>query len=237
MRVWDSLDVARPPLILLDLDGTLVDSAPGYIASMHHALAGTGLAVPADDELRAFIGPPLTATFRDGFGLAPNDVTAAVARYREHYQTIGLFDCAPYPGVVDLLDELGRTATLAIATSKPTPTATRVLAHVGLTDRFAFIGGADFGERRPDKAAVIAHTLTELGRRGVTVAPDDAVMVGDREHDVIGARAHGIDTVGVLWGYGSADELQAAGATALATCPADVERHLTGRPGGRRPPR
>lgn len=220
--MWDSLAVARPDVILLDLDGTLVDSSAGFIASMHYALAGTTLDVPSDAVLRGFIGPPLMTTFRDGFDLAPEAAAAAVVRYREHYQSVGLFECALYPGIVDLLDELDRDSVLAIATSKPTPSAQRVLDHVGLARRFAFVGGADFGDRRPDKAAVIAHTLDELGRLGVTVTPDRVVMVGDREHDVIGARAHGIGTVGVLWGYGSADELRAAGAARLARTPADV---------------
>jgi phosphoglycolate phosphatase len=214
--------VARRDLVLLDLDGTLTDSAPGIIACIRYALDGLGQPVPDDAVLRGFLGPPLAVTFGQGLGLPPEMVDAAIEKYRERYHDVGLFENAVYPGVVDALSALGAQSDLAVATSKPTYSATRILEHFGLADRFAFIGGADLAGERHDKAAVIAHTLDELAARGVDAPGDRVVMVGDREHDVHGARTHGIDTVGVLWGYGSAEELTAAGAVTLARTPADL---------------
>ncbi len=218
-----------PPreLVLLDLDGTLVDSAPGILACLHHALDALGLVPPADADLRRAVGPPLSATF-PALGVPAELVPLAIERYRERYHAVGMFECDLYPGVADLLDRLGAARTLAVATSKPTYSAGRILAHFGLAERFAFVGGADFDGVRHDKAAVIEHTLAELADRGVVVATDATVMVGDREHDVIGARRHGIDTVGVLWGYGTAAELASAGAIALADTPADLPDILSG---------
>lgn len=214
--------MARRDLVLLDLDGTLTDSAPGIIACIRYALDGLGQPVPDDVVLRGFLGPPLAVTFGQGIGLPPDLVDAAIEKYRERYHDVGLFENAVYPGVVDALSALGTQSVLAVATSKPTYSATRILEHFGLADRFAFIGGADLAGERHDKAAVIAHTLDELAARGVFAPGDRVVMVGDREHDVHGARVHGIDTVGVLWGYGSAEELTAAGAVTLAQAPADL---------------
>lgn len=212
----------RRDLVLLDLDGTLTDSAPGIVACIRYALDGLGLPSPDDAVLRTFLGPPLAVTFGQGLGLPPDLVDAAIAKYRERYHDVGLFENAVYPGVKHLLGVLGGQATLAVATSKPTYSATLILEHFDLAGRFAFIGGADLAGERHDKAAVIAHTLEELACRGITAPVERTVMVGDREHDVLGAARHGIDAVGVLWGYGSADELTAAGAVALADTPADL---------------
>lgn len=212
----------RPDLVLLDLDGTLTDSAPGIVASIRYALDALGLPAPDDAVLRGFLGPPLTVTFGQGLGLPPEQVDAAIAKYRERYHDVGLYENAVYPGVVEMLDTLAPEVPLAVATSKPTYSATLILEHFGLADRFAFIGGADLAGERHDKAAVIAHTLDELAARGVVAPAGRTVMVGDREHDVLGAGRFGIAAVGVLWGYGSAEELTSSGAVALATSPADL---------------
>lgn len=219
--LWESLGVPRRDLVLFDLDGTLTDAAPGILACLRYALDAFDRPVPPDTELRRYLGPPLTVTFR-ALGLPDDQTAAAIAKYRERYHDVGLYENAVYPGIADLLDDLGGGSVLAVATSKPTYSATRILEHFALADRFAFIGGADLAGARHDKAAVIEHTLAELATRGVVVPADGTVMVGDREHDVIGARRHGIETVGVLWGYGSAEELTAAGATALATTPIEL---------------
>ena len=120
---------------------------------------------------------------------------------------------------------------LAVATSKPTYSATRILEHFGLARHFSFIGGSDLEGTRHDKAAVIEHTMAELALLGLPSTPDALVMVGDREHDVLGARAHGIDTIGVLWGYGDADELLGAGASGAGA----VTRRAAAAPGAGRP--
>jgi phosphoglycolate phosphatase len=222
-------------VVLLDLDGTLTDSAPGILNCLRYALDSLGIEHPDDERIRAFLGPPLAVTFREHFAMDEADVELAIAKYRERYHDVGLFENEVYAGVPELLGGLReRGRTLAVATSKPTYSATRILDHFGLSHHFAFIGGADLEGTRHDKASVVAHTCEELTALGLLGGPADATMVGDREHDVVGARAHGIATIGVLWGYGSADELVAAGAVALAQDPPELLGLLTSgrsRPG------
>lgn len=209
--------------VLLDLDGTLTDAAPGIVNCLRYALDAMGVGHPDDATIRTFLGPPLAVTFREHFAMSEADVEVAIARYRERYHDVGLFENEVYDRIPELLTSLGDAGlTLAVATSKPTYSATRILEHFGLAQHFAFIGGSDLEGTRHDKAAVIAHTLTELAVLGLPVTPDAVVMVGDREHDVRGARMHDIDTVGVLWGYGDADELISAGAVALAESPVEL---------------
>jgi phosphoglycolate phosphatase len=215
--------VPRADVVLFDLDGTLTDSAPGILNSLMYALDAMGVERPSDEVARTFLGPPLAVTFREQLGMSDADVETAIAKYRERYHDIGLFENAVYDGIPTLLSALcGQGTPHAVATSKPTYSATRILEHFGLADSFAFIGGADLAGERHDKAAVIAHTLEELQAQGLQTAPEQLVMVGDRCHDVSGARAHGIETIGVLWGYGSAEELLDAGAVALC----DTPQHL-----------
>ena len=207
----------------MDLDGTLTDAAPGIVNCLRYALDAMGVGHPDDATIRTFLGPPLAVTFRGHFGMPEADVALAIAKYRERYHDVGLFENEVYDGIPELLTRLGDEGlTLAVATSKPTYSATRILEHFGLARHFAFIGGSDLEGTRHDKAAVIAHTIAELAALGLLFTPDELVMVGDREHDVRGARVHGIDTVGVLWGYGDADELLGAGAVALAESPVEL---------------
>lgn len=205
-------------VVLLDLDGTLTDSAPGIVAGLRHALGQMGRPVPEPADLRAHLGPPLSVTFAEHFAMSPPDVTRAIALYRERYNDTGLFESSVYDGVPQMLSDLSRQgATLALATSKPTGSAARILDHFGLSVHFTAIAGADLAGQREAKADVITHALDLLGR-----PPAGVVMVGDRRHDVLGAAHHGIPTVGVLWGYGDEPELRGAGAAALAAAPAEV---------------
>lgn len=209
--------------LLFDLDGTLTDSAPGILACIEYALVDMGIPVPPQDELRVFLGPPLMLTFTQGFGMSTEQATYALAKYRERYHDVGLFENSVYDGIPELLDALAaRDFTLAVATSKPTYSATRILERFELADSFAFIGGAGLDGSRDTKADVIAHTLVELRAQGLDVSVPEVVMIGDRHHDVDGARAHGIDCVGVLWGYGSVSELTDAGAIALVESPSGL---------------
>ena len=210
-------------MVLFDLDGTLTDAAPGILACIRYALDDMGIPHPDDATMRTFLGPPLADTFGRHFAMTDAQIAQAIAKYRERYHDVGLFENAVYDGIPELLDGLqAEHRVLAVATSKPTYSATRILEHFGLADRFAFIGGADLEGTRHDKAAVIAHTLEELGARGAVRQGAQPVMVGDREHDVHGARAHGIDTIGVLWGYGDAGELLGAGAVTLCASPGQL---------------
>lgn len=208
-------------LVLFDLDGTLTDSAPGILGSLRHALVAVGHPVPPEPELRPLLGPPLSDTFRGRFGMDEATAAAAIAAYRERYHAGGMYENAVYPGIPELLGRLASAGSvLAVATSKPTWSATRILEHFGLAPFFAHVAGAELDGSRETKTAVIAHSLARLGALGHRGRPFR--MVGDREHDVLGARAHGIPATGVLWGYGDAAELAAAGASEIAATPAEL---------------
>ena len=212
--------IRRPDVVLLDLDGTLTDAGPGILNCIRYALDDMGIEHPDDAEMRTFLGPPLADTFGRHFGMSSEQIDHAIAKYRERYHEVGLFENSVYDGIPELLQSLDDAGiVLAISTSKPTYSATRILEHFELDQHLAFIGGADLAGTRHDKAAVIAHTLEELHVLGRLDADARMVMVGDREHDVHGARAHGIDTIGVLWGYGSQEELLGAGAAHLVENP------------------
>ena len=148
-----------------------------------------------------------------------------IAGYRTVYEVTGLFETRLYDGVVEMLDALTEAGcTLAIATSKPEVSALRVIEHLGLAGRFKFVGGATHEPGRRTKAEVVGHVLDRLG----LVGGPEIVMVGDRNHDIEGARHHGIDTIAVGWGYGSREEHETAGAWAIAETPADVVRLVLG---------
>lgn len=206
--------------VLLDLDGTLSNSLPGIARSMQYAFAECGHEPPTDDAVRAVIGPPLEVSFPI-LGIPVTDVTTVVAKYRERYNDIGLFENELYEGVPEMLDALLATGVdLALATAKPEAIARRITAHFDVARHFVFEAGASPlpGDSRRSKDQVITYCLGELG-----IDPGDhVVMVGDRDHDVEGALANGIDCVGVAWGFGSTDELVGAGAAAVAHHPADV---------------
>jgi len=207
-------------VVLFDLDGTLTDAAPGIVACIEYALDDMGIPHPDSATMRTFLGPPLADTFGRHFGMSSEQIDHAIAKYRERYHEVGLFENSVYDGIPELLQSLDDAGiVLAISTSKPTYSATRILEHFELDQHLAFIGGADLAGTRHDKAAVIAHTLEELHVRGRLDVDARLIMVGDREHDVHGARAHGIDTIGVLWGYGSQEELLGAGAAHLVENP------------------
>lgn len=200
--------------ILVDLDGTLTDPAAGIVAAVRHAIAQMGVEPPAADSLRWVIGPPLRQSFPKLLGDG-HDVEAAVRHYREHYGAGGMFDAAVYDGIFDALARLrARPARLLLCTAKPFHFATQVLDHFDLSTRFDAVYGPDLDGRLDDKGDLIAHMLAVEG-----FDPRRAVMIGDRSNDVRAAGRHGIPTVGVLWGYGSRDELSEAGAAALCAAP------------------
>lgn len=204
--------------VLVDLDGTIMDSAPGITRTLSIALAELGLPVPPPSRLLEFVGPPILDGLRDVVGLEGADAHRVLDRYRTRYRATGAFEAEPYPGIGEALEALGRIAPLAIATSKPESTATRILEHFGFAPRFTVIAGASEDESRSEKADVITRALALLRAQHVDVARP--VMIGDRIHDVEGAAAHGIPTIVAGWGYGAPEE--AAGAIAIAASPADL---------------
>ena len=198
-----------PQLVIFDLDGTLTDSAEGVVASFRHALAAVGAEPPAGDLAARVVGPPIQDTLAAlGLGERAAD---ALAIYRADYTSRGWAMNSLYDGIADLLTDLRAAGVrLAVATSKVEQTARLILEHFGIAEHFEVIAGASPDGRRTAKADVVAHALDQLGP-----LPDLVVMVGDREHDVIGAAQHGIGTVVVQWGYG-ADDFTGAGATVPA---------------------
>jgi phosphoglycolate phosphatase len=208
-------------LVLFDLDGTLVDSTPGIWASIRFATARLGLPAPTPGQLNAMIGPPLEDGFAGAFGLLPGDVVRAVELYRSHYTAGAMFDADVYDGIPELLAGLRADGiTLAVATSKPEPFAVQILEHAGLLGRFADVHGAtlDGTVRHKDQVVAAALAAHPAGER--------PVLVGDRSHDVLGARAHGLPCIGAGWGPAPPGELAAAGAAVVAASPAEVPAAL-----------
>ena len=207
--------------ILFDLDGTLTDSGEGIMNSAVYALAHFGIPAPTEAELRTFVGPPLTETFAR-FGVPRDRLEEAVRVYRSRYLPIGKFENHPYPGIRELLEKLKADGhTLFVATSKPEVTSIEILQHFGLDGYFEKICGASTDFSRNSKEAVIVYLLDSCGAR------ENAVMVGDTAYDVIGAKAHGIPTVGVSWGYGLVEDMERSGAAAIAHTMEELYTYLS----------
>ena len=199
--------------ILFDLDGTLTDPIVGITRSVQLALARFGIDVPDRETLAPYIGPPLLESFERLHGLNPAQARIAAGYYRDHFSTNGLFENEVYPGIAELLRDLqAGGATLVVATAKPTIYAEQIVTHFGLDRYIDLVVGSNLDHTRVAKTEVIAHVLLE--RRGIDRGT--AVMVGDREHDIIGARHNGLTAVGVTYGYGTNEELRGAGATVVA---------------------
>ena len=209
--------------IFFDLDGTLTDSAPGIIHSVQYALKKYGIEAEEND-LRSFIGPPLVHSFQERFGFDHDKALEAVAYYREYFTAGGMFENSVYPGVEEMLQKLKKDGLmLAVATSKPELFSKQILEHFALTRYFDFIGGAAMDETRTTKVEVLSYALQEL-----QVDPAKAVMIGDRENDMEAASLLGTESIGVLYGYGSKEELANAGAKVFAETPMDICRIISG---------
>jgi phosphoglycolate phosphatase len=206
--------------VLLDLDGTLTDPKPGFVASINHALESLGYGARSEVEVACHIGPPLEQTVAVLLGPSGIDhVAPAVALYRERYSAQGIFQCSVYDGIPDALRKIqGAGLRLFLATSKPHTFASRILEHFGLTPLFSGIYGSELNGQNADKRYLLRHLLSQE-----SIAPESAVMVGDRAQDITAAKAHGLRSVGVLWGYGSRAELESAGASAIVTTPSELE--------------
>lgn len=204
---------------LFDLDGTLTDPAIGITNSVMHALEKYNIRVKDRSELYPFIGPPLTDSFRKYFGFTEEQANQAVVYYREYFRDTGIFENKVYDGIPELLAELKkRGCKVALATSKPYEFAVRILKHFQLYDYFDFFGAATMDGRITKKADVIAELLRELDNADKS----EMLMIGDRDQDIAGAKANGLRSAGVLWGYGSEEELTGAGADYLAAKPEDL---------------
>ncbi len=209
--------------VLVDLDGTLVDPKPGILGSIQFALRRLGGNVPPLDELAWAIGPPLRTTFPKLLGR--DDLTEeALALYRENYRNGAMYDALVYPGIPEALAALSAAGCrLILATAKPHVFARPILERFDLARHFAAVHGPELDGTHDNKADLIAHIAEQEGVRRET-----AVMVGDREHDVIAATRNGMRAIGVTWGYGSVAELTAAGAAVLCEAPPSLARTVAG---------
>jgi phosphoglycolate phosphatase len=208
---------AMPATLLLDLDGTLTDPRPGIVGCIQHALRGAGLPVPPEADLLGWIGPPLLRSFQ---GLTGDAALAerCLALYRERFGAVGYRENAVYPAIPAVLTALRAAGhRLLLATSKPLVYAERILEHFGLAQYFTAAYGAGLDGSLADKDQLIAAILERQG-----LVPGACLMVGDRAHDVRGAAANGMACIGVLYGYGSAEELERAGACALVAQPEEL---------------
>lgn len=199
--------------VLFDLDGTLTDPGVGIMNSVEYALRALGINVEDRTELRRFIGPPLQDSFAEFYGMSNEMALAAIEKYREYFRSRGIYENEVYPGVKEMLYALKSSGRrLLLATSKPEEFANIILKHFGLDGYFDFAAGATMDGSRRKKADVIEYGLRMCGITELS----QTVMVGDRAQDVTGARLAGIDSIGVLYGYGGINELRAAGATYIA---------------------
>jgi phosphoglycolate phosphatase len=204
---------------LFDLDGTLTDPKAGITKGIRYALASFGIEVADLDELEKFIGPPLYDTFRDFYRFSEAETEEAVARYREYYSETGIFENKLYGGIIEMLEKLKSSGvTMLIATSKPDVFAERIAEHFRFRPYFDLVAGSLLDGTRSRKSEVILYALgiADPGRE------KSAVMIGDREHDIIGAREAGIESIGITWGYGSRSELEEAKAARIAGSPEEL---------------
>lgn len=195
--------------LFFDLDGTLTDPAQGITNSFVHALKYFGIEIPSYETLCTFIGPPLPETFKTQFGFDEQKVAEGVKKYREYFATKGLLENSVYPGIPELLAGLKAAGKkLVVATSKPEEYSIRIIEHFGLTQYFENVCGSLMDESRSKKDEVIAYAI----ERNHISDKSKILMIGDRKHDILGAKKIGLKSCGVLFGYGSLEELEEAGA-------------------------
>ena len=210
--------------LLFDLDGTLTDPAEGITKCVAYALEHFGITAEPE-TLTSFIGPPLLDQFMSYAGFDRETAITAIEKYRERFRVIGIFENRVLDGIPELLRDLRAAGkTLAVATSKPEAFSVRILERFGLAQYFHHIGGASFDTSRSTKSAVVAYSLGLCGNPD----PETVVMVGDRKHDVEGAINNGLQSIGVLYGYGDRPELEDEGATVIAESVEQLRNILLG---------
>lgn len=209
--------------ILFDLDGTLTDSAVGITNSVIYALKKYDIKVDNRNELNKFVGPPLSDSFESYYGFSKEEAKTAVEYYREYYREKGMFENLVYDGIEDLLKTLKyNNKTLVVATSKPQVFAQQILEKFDIAKYFTYIAGSSLDGTRVKKDEVIQYALESCN---ITNLPK-VIMIGDREHDINGAKKVGINSIGVLYGYGDRDELEKAGADFIVDTILDIEKML-----------
>ncbi|WML33573.1 HAD family hydrolase [Clostridium sp. OS1-26] len=209
--------------ILFDLDGTLTDPAIGITNSVMYSLEKYGIKVSDRSKLYKFIGPPLWESFEKYYGFSKEEAKQAVEYYREYYKDKGIYENLVYEGLEDLLKLLKASSkTLIVATSKPEIFAKQILEHFNIAKYFTFIAGGNLDGTRVKKDEVISYALESCN----ILDKSKVIMLGDREHDIIGAKKNGIHSMGVLFGYGDREELENAGADYIVETVSDIGRTL-----------
>ncbi len=199
--------------LLFDLDGTITDSQPGITRSAAFALERFGIHIDDPSTLKFFVGPPLIDSFMEHYDFSAEKASLAVDAYREYYRERGIFENEVYPNIPELLRELHEAGrTLIMATSKPTVFAKQIAEHFGFAQYFSYVPGAELNGVRNNKDEVIEYALEQCGITDRSLC----VMIGDRKHDILGAKKTGLASVGVLYGYGDREELETAGADVIA---------------------
>lgn len=210
--------------ILFDLDGTLTDPKLGITKSVAYALRRFDIEVENLDSLENFIGPPLKNSFMEQYNFSEVEANNAIKYYREYFSDTGLFENEIYDGIKDLLTQLkSLNKILIVATSKPTIYALKILEHFEILEYFDFVAGSELDGTRSDKADVISFALSENNITNL----DSVIMIGDRKHDIIGAKKMGVTSAGVLYGYGDLDELSEANADYIISNVKELEKLLT----------
>lgn len=205
--------------VVFDFDGTLCDTGVGVKKSAKYALDAFSIKAPEWEELDFFIGPPLLVTFQERFNQSVTDAEKLVKKYRERYTNIGLYESEFYNGIPQLIKDLkSQGFKLGIASSKPINYIEELLIKADLQSYFDYISAVSFNADCESKQSILERCLNELG-----VEPSEAIMVGDRFYDIDGARGAGVDSVGVLWGFGSKFELIESGATYVVDKIQDIE--------------
>ena len=211
--------------LLFDLDGTLTNSKEGIVRCVHFALDRLGVPWNDSDDLEWFIGPPFQESFAKLLGADKKHlVPDAVELYRERYRKIGMFENKLYDGIADCIIELGRTSNLYVATSKLTVFSRKILEHFFLDEHFRGIYGSELDGKNTDKGELIGYLLDQE-----KLLPETVFMIGDREHDMIGAKKNRITGVGVGWGFGSETELFSAGAEVVLNHPFELLGYFRGK--------
>lgn len=204
--------------VLFDLDGTLTDPAEGITNSVAYALGRYGITVEDKRSFNCFIGPPLNDSFMKYYGFTAEKAMEAIWVYREYFRDRGIFENEVYEGVNELLGKIRASdRKIVLATSKPEEFAVRILEHFDLMKYFDVVAGASMDEKRNKKGDVIKYAMEKGG-----FSSENAVMIGDREHDIYGAKENGLPSIGVLYGYGDREELEKAGADFIAETVADI---------------
>ena len=201
--------------LFFDLDGTLTESGPGITNCVKYALEKFGINENDEENLKRFIGPPLVDSFMTFYGFSESDAREAMKLYRERFGTIGIFENSVYEGIPEALAKLKDSGKkLYVATSKPEIYVPRILDHFDLSKYFEDAEGSDIEETRSNKALVIKYVIEKNGLEEEAKA-NKIVMIGDRKHDIIGAKKNSLESIGCLWGYGSRKELSEHGATRI----------------------